>query len=204
MAIDVDKSDTVIVVLHEIYGINQHIKDVCEQFSKIGYNVVCPDLLSIDKPYSYNEEHIAYKGFMNIGFVRVAEKARSTLKQLRSSFKTVYVVGYSVGGTVAWLCGAEPGLVDAFVAYYGSRIQDYLDKQPSCPSFLLFPKQETSFNVDDVIVRLHEKVNVSVRKYNALHGFTDPHSGNFSLLASKEAYDDTMRFLSNVQKSLGN
>lgn len=194
-------SDTVVVVLHEIYGVNQHMKNVCDQLSKTGYDVVCPDLLGGDEPYSYEQEEIAYKNFMNVGFMRVVDIVRPTLRHLRSTYRTVNVVGYSVGATVAWVCGAEPGLVDAFVAYYGSRIRDYLDVQPQCPSLLLFPIQETSFNVDDVIAKLREKINVSVHKYDGLHGFADPQNHNYSECTSRQAFDDTIRFFSDVSKS---
>ncbi|WAH35890.1 dienelactone hydrolase family protein [Alicyclobacillus dauci] len=195
-------SDTVVVVLHEIYGVNQHIKNVCERLSEVGYDVVCPDLVGKDERYSYDQEDIAYKNFMNVGFMQVADNARFTLRQLRTIYSTVYVVGYRVGATTAWLCGAEPGLVDALVAYYGSRIRDYLGMQPQCPSLLLLPIQETSFNVDEVIAKLREKVNVSVHKYDGLHGFADPQNHNYSELASRQAFDDTIRFFSNISKSL--
>lgn len=195
-------SDTVVVVLHEIYGLNQHMKNACERLSETGYDVICPDLLGKDEPYSYDQEKIAYKNFMDMGFIRAEDAARSVLGQLRSTYKTTFVVGYSVGATVAWLCGADPGLVDAFVAYYGSRIRDYLDLQPQCPSLLLFPKQETSFKVDEVIAKLSKKINVSVHKYDGLHGFADPQNLNYSELATRQAFDDTMRFFFNISKLL--
>jgi len=139
---------------------------------------------------------------MNMGFMQVADTARSTVKQLRRTYRTVYVVGYSVGATTAWLCGTEPGLVDAFVAYYGSRIRDYLDKQPKCPSLLLFPKQETSFNVDELISKLRVQDNADVRKCDGLHGFADPQNKYYSEVASRQAFDDTICFFSNISKSL--
>jgi dienelactone hydrolase len=109
------------------------------------------------------------------------------------------VIGYSVGATVTWLCGTESGLVDAVVCHYGSRNRDYLDRDPECPSLFLFPVRETSFNVDELIARLRERVNVDVRKYEGLHGFADPHNTNYVESASNQAFDDTVRFLSNVR-----
>jgi dienelactone hydrolase len=195
-------SNAVIVVLHEIYGINQHMTNVCERLAETGNDIICPNLLSRDEPYSYDQEKIAYENFMTIGFKQAADSVSSTLRELRSAYKTVYVVGYSVGATIAWLCAAERGLVDAIVAYYGSRIRDYLDKQPQCPSLLLFPMQESSFDVDEVIRKLRGKDRVDVRKYEGLHGFTDPQNNNYSELAHKQTTDDTIRFLSHVSQSL--
>ena len=39
------KSDTVIIVIHEIYGLNQHMQGYCELLSNQGFDVICPDLL---------------------------------------------------------------------------------------------------------------------------------------------------------------
>ncbi|WDL97269.1 dienelactone hydrolase family protein [Alicyclobacillus sp. ALC3] len=35
-----NNSSTVVVVLHEIYGVNDHMKQVCERLSETGYDVV--------------------------------------------------------------------------------------------------------------------------------------------------------------------
>lgn len=196
-----NNSDTVIVVFHEIYGVNQHMKTVCERLSEIGYDVTCPNLLNRDESLRYEQEEVAYKSFMSMGFAQAADKARVFLKQVKSKYKVVYVVGYSVGATVAWLCGAENGLVDAFVAYYGSRIRDYLDMQPQCPSLILFPVQERSFDVEELIANLRRKDNVRVRKYDGLHGFADPQNKNYSQVASRQAYADTLQFFSGVSLS---
>ncbi|QCR34298.1 dienelactone hydrolase family protein [Lysinibacillus sp. SGAir0095] len=193
-----NNSKTAIVVLHEIYGINQHIREVCGRLSNIGYDVICPNLLDRDEPYNYEEEEMAYKNFVNIGFSPIVENTRSILMQLRHKYQMLYVIGYSVGATIAWLCGTEKGLVDAFVAYYGSRIRDYLDKQPQCPSLLLFPSEEMSFNVEELICNLRENGNVEVRKYEGLHGFADPQNKNYSELLSKQAFEDTIKFFSTL------
>lgn len=41
----IHKSNIAIVVLHEIYGVNNFIKDVCQKYYKGGYDVFCPELL---------------------------------------------------------------------------------------------------------------------------------------------------------------
>ncbi|SET52294.1 Dienelactone hydrolase family protein [Enterococcus malodoratus] len=38
-------SENAVIILHEIYGLNQFILDVCNQYSEKGYDVFCPDLL---------------------------------------------------------------------------------------------------------------------------------------------------------------
>ena len=65
----VNNSDSAIIVLHEIYGINEHIKNVCIGFSAKGYDVICPNLINRREPFDYESQEEAYNYFMNnIGF----------------------------------------------------------------------------------------------------------------------------------------
>ncbi|BCE10035.1 dienelactone hydrolase family protein [Bacillus paralicheniformis] len=55
-----NKSDTAVIVLHEIYGINRHMHDVCQLIAEQGFDVICPNLLNRDQPFEYAEEKAAY------------------------------------------------------------------------------------------------------------------------------------------------
>ncbi len=74
------KSGTLIVVLHEIYGINQHIQNYCSLLSDQGYDFICPNLLGKETPYDYSQEESAYTNFIeNIGFERSSYHIESLL-----------------------------------------------------------------------------------------------------------------------------
>ncbi|TFI47968.1 dienelactone hydrolase family protein, partial [Diaphorobacter sp. DS2] len=53
-------SNSLIIVIHEIYGINQHIKGFCELLTKLNYEVICPNILEREKPFDYSQEEAAY------------------------------------------------------------------------------------------------------------------------------------------------
>ena len=58
-----------IVLLHEIYGVNNHIQHYTSEFIALGYDVYCPNLLQLQQPFTYEEGQQAYAHFMNdIGF----------------------------------------------------------------------------------------------------------------------------------------
>ena len=66
-----NESKTAVVVLHEIYGINQHIKDICLELSKNDFDVFAPNMLPTGKVFDYNQEDLAYNNFSQyIGFDR--------------------------------------------------------------------------------------------------------------------------------------
>lgn len=57
-------SDTLIIVLHEMYGINGHIAGVCKDLADLGLDVVCPDLLDGKSAYDYaREEETSFDPF---------------------------------------------------------------------------------------------------------------------------------------------
>ena len=182
-------SDTVIIVLHEIYGINEHIVNVCEKLSKYKYDVIAPNLLNGRGPFSYDQEMVAYNYFMNsIGIESAFNQVKEVLHNVRANYKKVYVLGYSVGATLAWLC-SETGLCNFNIGFYGSRIRDYLEIEPKCPVLLLFPTEEIAFDVDDLTVKLNCLDNTKVIKIYGKHGFANQFSKNYNnksaLIASK-------------------
>lgn len=82
------KSDNLIIVIHEIYGINQHIKNFCDILSKQDFDVICPNLLEREQSFDYSEEKIAYHNFMEtVGFSDAADKIRNLLAGVKNKIK---------------------------------------------------------------------------------------------------------------------
>ncbi|MDQ0271816.1 dienelactone hydrolase family protein [Cytobacillus purgationiresistens] len=186
-------SDTAIIVIHEIYGINQHMKDICQSLSAYDFDVICPNLLEQKAPFDYSQEEIAYRNFMgNIGFINALHKIRDLISDIKNEYQKVFVVGFSVGATVAWLCSEEK-CVDGIVGYYGSRIRDYVKISPQCPALLFFPQEEKSFNIDQLISTLDKK-NVEIHKCRGQHGFTDSYSSKHNRESADKTFNEMVNF----------
>lgn len=186
-------SNKVIIVVHEIYGINQHMKSFCHTLSEKGYDVICPNLLKQGEPFTYSQEETAYQNFSeNIGFTNATDKIKNIVLNSKETYEKVYIVGFSVGATIAWLC-SEIDCLDGIVGYYGSRIRNYLGITPICPTMLFFPEKEHSFNVDELILYLKEK-KVKIHKFNGQHGFSDPYSPRFNMNSEHEAFNRMVDF----------
>jgi dienelactone hydrolase len=193
-----NESNTAVVVLHEIYGINQHIKDICLQFSSYGFDVFAPNILQAGTVFDSDQEGLAYSNFFqNIGFEKAFEQVTLFLHQIRDRYAKVFVVGFSAGATVAWLCSQEPELCSAIVGFYGSRIRDYLDIEVNCPVLLFAPAKEESFNISDFMATAKVKSNVLVKQLDGLHGFTNPYSPNFNKQLTDSAYKYMLQFIKN-------
>lgn len=173
-------SDCVVIVLHEIYGINQHIRTVCEHYKMSGFDVICPNLLNLNQSFDYMLEEEAYKYFIqNIGFDLASQQVKNIMEQVRPKYKQVFILGFSIGATIAWLCSDSDIKCDGIVGYYGSRIRDYLYITPKCKTLLIFPSIEESFNVNKLIWNLDKKTNVTVQMLYGKHGFSDPFSKKY-------------------------
>lgn len=186
-------SDTVIIVIHEIYGLNEHMQGFCESLSNQGFDVICPNLLDRETPFDYSQEDAAYRHFMeNVGFTGALHKIKDILSDVQDEYQKIFILGFSAGATVAWLC-SEDECVDGMVGYYGSRIRNYVELTPQCPTLLFFPQEESAFNVDELILALEIK-NIEVHKFNGKHGFSDPYSSKYHVESAQNAFSKMMKF----------
>lgn len=187
-----ENSKQAIIVLHEIYGVNEFVKDQCQKFIEAGYDVYSPNM--IDKPpFSYEESTEAYNFFTkNIGF-EVYMKISNLVNQLKDKYDDVFILGFSVGATIAWRC-CENSLCSGIVACYGSRIRDYTRLNPTCPTLLLFAKED-SFDVRALVCQLRDKPRLSIIEFDAEHGFLDSHSKHYNAQQAKRAEESITYFI---------
>lgn len=182
-----------LIMLHEIYGVNEHIEGMAETFRAQGFDVLCPNLIARLDPFMYEEEALAYESFMrDVGFDVGLQQIEQLVDHVRMAYEKIVVVGFSVGATIAWRMSERP--VDAVVGFYGSRIRDYEFVTPKCPTLLFFPQQEASFNVLVLAEKL-EKPFVHVEICEAKHGFTNPQANTYDAKCTAHALKQTMTFL---------
>lgn len=210
-------SDTLIVVLHEIYGINDHIAAVCKSLADSGYDVMCPDLLDGRPGFDYEKEDEAYRYFMNfIGLEASAKRVTFLLRQEEGRYKHVFMLGYSVGATVAWLSGVYSVKGDdsfhfggsfiscsGMICYYGSRIRDYTEVSLKCPALLIFADEEEAFEPDKLQKELAQVDQTEIHILPGKHGFADPFSANYNEASAREADTIVQDFIQRIKSAEG-
>lgn len=186
-----------VIVLHEIYGVNRHMRSVCRWISESGRDVFCPDLLGKGKTFDYPFQQEAYRYFMQeVGF-GVSSRVNELIDTLKQRYAKVVVVGYSVGATLAWLCAAA-GRCDGIVGFYGSRIRDYTDISPKCPATLLFASRDAGCNSADLAGKLKDTANTEVTILDGKHGFCDLYSENYQPDSARTARLIAEKFITSV------
>lgn len=192
MIIKTNNNKRAIIILHEIYGINKFIEAICAEYYNLGYDIYCPDMHK-GNCFSYSESFKAYDYFINgagFDFYKAIEKL---LIRLKTIYDKVFILGFSVGATIAWRCCESVGC-DGVICYYGSRIRDYLTHQPACPVLLLFAELD-SFDVDNVVKQLQGKSHVEIYKLQAQHGFMDQYSNCFNGEQARISKEHVINFL---------
>jgi carboxymethylenebutenolidase len=134
------KNFPVALVVQEIFGVHEHIKDVCRRFAKLGYLAVAPSLYYRQGDTTQLKMEDVMKVVARVPDEQVMSDLDSTVAYARatgrSSGRRVGITGFCWGGRVVWLYSAHSKEVDAGVAWYG-RLVARTD-QPANP---LTPKQ---------------------------------------------------------------
>lgn len=164
-----------LVVVQEIFGVNDHMRLVAERLAGFGYRVLSPAL------FDRVEKHVEL-GYtpedMKKGVALRAEipeaAALADLEATAAAFggKPVGIIGYCWGGTLAWLGATRTRHFKAAVGWYGGGIAATRDQTPNCPVQLHFGENDAGIPLTDVdaIKAAHPEVPVFVYP-GAEHGF---------------------------------
>lgn len=196
-----------VVIAQEIFGVNEHIRRVTDDYAREGYWAIAPALFDRVQPgieLGYGPEDmqkgmdIRSKVNTDDAVIDVAAALAKAAKQVGGS-KRVAVVGYCWGGTLAWLAATrlEPG---AAVGYYGGQIAKYVSEDPECAVMLHFGKLDKHIPQSEIDKIQQRYPGMSVFTYDAGHGFNCDMRADYEPKSAKLAKDRTLEFL---QKHLG-
>jgi carboxymethylenebutenolidase len=189
-----------IVVLQEIWGVNDHIRKVADGYAAEGYLAVAPGLFDrVERDLMMDEytNETRTKGFAVMQKVNHDEALLdidAAVESVSSAGK-VGVVGFCFGGRLAWLAAAHVGGLSAAVAYYGGGIPGMAAEQPKCPVILHFGERDQHIPVDSVQEFGKSHPSIPIYMYAADHGFNCDQRSSYDAPAAKLARQRTLEFL---------
>jgi carboxymethylenebutenolidase len=165
-----------LVLVQEIFGVTDHIREQCADYAREGYEVLAPAL--------FDREHPGFEAdYTGADFDRAVELARKlhpfdqSLADVQNCIDAlsdrgaVFVAGYCYGGSVAWFAACRLKGVAAASAYYGSLIPKTTE-EPRVPTFAHFGRYDRGIPVDDVEAMIAKApTNAEIFVYDAGHGF---------------------------------
>jgi carboxymethylenebutenolidase len=123
-----------VVVLHEVFGVNDDMRASCRELSKRGFIAIAPDLfwrqeagldLSHWTPEEWERGLSLYQAYDRDQGARDIADVLSLARTLEGSTGKVGLMGYCLGGLMTFLVTARHG-ADASVAYYPGSAEDYI------------------------------------------------------------------------------
>jgi carboxymethylenebutenolidase len=197
-----------IVLLQEIFGVNQHIRNVADQYAADGYVVIAPDLFwrngaRIELGYDDACWKRAVELMNATDFALAQTDIAATVKTLRALDGVegkIASIGYCFGGRLSYHTAAS-GLVDAAVCYYGGGIQNALERadQIKVPMLMHFGSADSHIPltaVTSIAERFDDNDQVEIHVYaDAEHGFNCNHRSSYNQRAAAQAHGNTLLFL---------
>ena len=187
-----------IVIIQEIFGVNKHIKEICNLYSNYGFLTIAPCLFdreekNIELDYDQNGvmEGRRLKELFNELSINEIE---SSISYVKAAGK-VAVIGYCWGGSLSWKAACKFNNLSSSIIYYGGDVPKLKNLKPNCPTMCHFGELDQSIPLDDVreFKKLNE--NVDVYTYPADHGFNCNHRKQYDKKCSDIAFERSLDFL---------
>ncbi len=186
-----------LVVIQEIFGVNAHIRSVCDRFAGAGYAAIAPamfDRVERGVELDYNSDGVAkgreIRGGLDWdGPVRDVAAAAAAVADAGKTG----AIGYCWGGSVAWLAATRLNL--PAVGDYGGQIVEFLEEPLQVPVMLHFGAEDPVIPPEDVDKSRAARPDVPVFMYQAGHGFNCDARASYNEESAKFALTRTLEFL---------
>ena len=190
-----------LVVIQEIFGVNQHIRSVADSYARDGFFAIAPALFDriergVELPYDGPEAKKGRDLLQKLNTENSITDVNAALHYARHhTGKKCGVIGYCYGGLLAWLSAThlDP---DAAVGYYAGGIGNYASETPHAPVQLHFGKLDTHIPAKQVekVHTAHPEVEIHWYE-NAGHGFNCDMRSSYNPEASAIARARALTFL---------
>jgi carboxymethylenebutenolidase len=129
----------IVLVVHEIFGVHEHIQDVCRRFAKLGYLAIAPQLFARQGNVSKlrDVQEIIGKVVSQVPDAQVMSDLDATVSWAEKSEKgdgdRLGITGFCWGGRIVWLYAASNPQLKAGVAWYGRLVGESKPLTPKQP-----------------------------------------------------------------------
>ena len=199
----------VVLVVQEIFGVHEHIRDLCRRLAKAGYFAAAPELYARQGDVSQiqNIQEIISKVVSKVPDSQVMADLDDTVAWARKSghadTSRLAITGFCWGGRVVWLYAAHSSNLKAGAAWYGQikgetgemRPKTVLDLAPEmkAPVLGLYGAKDQGIPVDQVeqmraALKAANKTAEIVVYPDAGHGFNADYRPSYNATAAKDAW----------------
>ena len=168
-----------VIVIQEIFGIDQYVRADVERWAALGFEAVAPAMYDRTNP-GFDVGHDDAGMAAAFAAVRQAKPA-DALADIAACIAylaprgPVFIVGYCYGGAMGWQAAGRLEGLAAGSSYYGGGVAGAADLTPKCPVICHFGRKDGHIPADEVKAKLAaEQPGVPVYIYEASgHGFNN-------------------------------
>jgi len=188
-----------VVVIQEIFGVNHHIRGVCDRLADEGYVAIAPAIFDRVEPdftsgYSPDEITVARKFVANPDWAAMLRDTQAAIDAV-SSTGPVGTIGFCLGGSIAYAAATKLTGLSAAIGYYGGAIARFADDQPKVPTQLHFGEKDAGIPLSDVETIKAKRPDVEVFIYpGAQHGFHCDERASYDKTSADIAWPRSMAF----------
>jgi len=200
-----------VIVIQEIFGVNQSIRSVADEYARHDFVAIAPALFdrfgkSIELGYTGDDLKQAYELYGKLNPDTQLLDVAAAAEHVAGTGKGTGVIGFCYGGLLTWLSAtrAKALKIDlkAAVGFYAGGIGKFAAETPTCPVQLHFGADDDHIGKDqiDAVRTAHPDVEIFLYE-GAGHAFANEARPSYVPAASKLAHERALEFLkSNIAK----
>jgi carboxymethylenebutenolidase len=167
-----------LVILHAIWGVTPHLRELADDYAGAGYEVLVPSLFDrLRRGFAEANFDPALMA-RQMAFGEQTHWGADVLDAVQAAIDAldppVFALGFCYGGTTAWLAAARCTGLAAVASFYGGQIVDYLAEAPQAPTILHLGKTDELIPPADVEAIRAAYPDLPVYMYEAGHAFVAP------------------------------
>jgi carboxymethylenebutenolidase len=188
-----------IVVIQEIFGVNHHIRAVCDRLASEGYVAIAPSIFDRVEPnftsgYSPDEIAVARKFVANPDWAAMLRDTQAAIDAVKD-VGPAGIIGFCLGGSVAFAAATKLSGLSAAVGYYGGAIARFADDKPKVPTQLHFGEKDAGIPLGDVETIRAKRPDVEIHRYpGAQHGFHCDERASYDKASADIAWPRSLAF----------
>jgi carboxymethylenebutenolidase len=186
-----------LVLIQEIFGVTDHIKEQADRFAAQGYEVMAPALYDREAPgfqasYEPEDREKAMKIAREQHPFALSVKDTQTVINALEDKGPVFITGYCYGGSVTWAAACRCTGLAAASGFYGSLVPQFANETPRCPTILHFGRHDASIPLEGVEKVKAAHPDVAVHLYDAGHGFNSDRRKDYHAESALTALERTL------------
>ncbi|MEO7152589.1 MAG: dienelactone hydrolase family protein [Burkholderiaceae bacterium] len=187
-----------LVLIQEIFGVTEHIREQADGWADEGYEVWAPALYDrvapgLEASYSPADiEHARHIAKELHPFATSIADTQTCIDALAALGGPVFITGYCYGGSVSWAAACRCTGLAAASGYYGGMVPSLVAERPRCPTVLHFGRHDKNIPLEGVEAFARAHPETPVHLYDAGHGFNSDRRADYHAESAQRARERTL------------